>query len=205
MNSARNDDWAVGSPAGEGELASWRVQRVLNRGGWANGDVVLCARDGEQAVLKTYARRPGWIRLTLGRWLIARERRAYERLDGLPGVAGLLDGGDHEALLVQSVAGDPISFRINADNIARVYARLRRCVQAMHDRGVFHLDLRNRGNVLVDEYDRPTVVDFASAARLNPDGVVGKLIGAALRAWDFRGLRKWASLDAAQEKPADWP
>jgi RIO-like serine/threonine protein kinase len=58
----------------------------------------------------------------------------------------------------------------------------------MHERGVVHLDLRQRKNILVDG-DRPWVIDFANALR---GRLASKLAGV-----DESALLKW--------KQRNWP
>jgi RIO-like serine/threonine protein kinase len=93
---------------------------------------------------------------------------------------------------------------ITEKNVATIHQRLRALVDQMHARGVYHLDLRNRGNVLVDDSGRPTLLDFASSVMVRPDGVVEKLLRPLLSWWDRRGVTKWSTADAAQVKPDDW-
>jgi RIO-like serine/threonine protein kinase len=50
------------------------------------------------------------------------------------------------------------------------FDRLAATVAEMHRRGVVHLDLRQRRNVLVDEGGVPRVIDFSSALVLRPGG-----------------------------------
>ncbi len=194
----------AGDAAGAGALSSLKIVRVLNRGGWANGDVFLCEGPDGRCVVKSYHDRALWLRATLGRWLIRRERAALARLHDLAGIAVLRNLATDDALAVDAVDGDPISFRITEKNVKTIHGRLRTLVEEMHSRGVYHLDLRNRGNVLVDPADNPTVLDFASSVLVRPDGFLARLFRPALAWWDHRGVEKWSTADAAQTKPDDW-
>ena len=64
---------------------------------------------------------------------------------------------------------------------------LRQSVAAMHARGVVHLDLRHRSNVLAGDDGHPVLLDFASALRLRPRGRLARWLAAL----DRRALRKW--------------
>ena len=44
----------------------------------------------------------------------------------------------------------------------------------MHRRGVAHLDLRHRSNVLVGENGDPILIDFGSAITFHPGGLLGR-------------------------------
>jgi hypothetical protein len=64
-------------------------------------------------------------------------------------------------------------------------------IDGMHARGVAHLDLRHRSNVLADAAGRPVLIDFGSAVCLRPGGLVARLL-LPLLAWiDRRALEKW--------------
>jgi len=167
------------------------TERLLHRGGWGNPDVVL-VRDGERSlVVKDYSPRPWWVRSTLGRWLIAREARAYARLAGAPGVPRLLGQLDGLALVIEYRPGERLSRELAARLPVGFMAELERRVAAMHDRGVVHLDLRHRGNVLAGEDGNPVLLDFASAIRLSPAHAPARWLLAALARIDRRALDKW--------------
>lgn len=133
----------------------------------ALGRVELVRRAGELAVL----RRAQGGKLPGSRWvarrLLARERRALTHLEGLTGVARVLDGGSarasHPACLLRSyVPGTPLCL---VDALPRdFFERLEDLVRALHERGVCHNDLHKEGNVLVGEDGYPALVDFQLAS-----------------------------------------
>ena len=110
------------------------------------------------------------------------------RLLHLPGVARLLDEGEHEGrpfLTTELIAGEPFPGRFGRESGAterpRAWREVRDTVVALleilarvHARGVVHRDLKP-DNVLVDEHGRPTVLDFglssgsAIGSGLDPD------------------------------------
>lgn len=167
------------------------TERILNRGRWGNPDVLLVRTEGGLVVVKDFAPRRVWIRYGLGRWLLGREARAYLRLEGLPGVPRLLGRIDPDALVLEYRPGVLLS-RSLAGKLPRPFlSELEAAVAAMHRRGVVHLDLRHRSNILAGEDGHPVVLDFASAILLDPASVLGR-IGLVLLAWiDLRALRKW--------------
>jgi serine/threonine protein kinase len=71
-------------------------------------------------------------------------------------------------------------------------AALDAAVREMHRRGVAHLDLRHRTNILMDEAGCPVLIDFASAVCFRPNGLGARWL-LPLFAWvDRRAVRKWA-------------
>lgn len=112
----------------------------------------------------------------LARLLLRRERRALERLRGLPGVPELppqaggcaclapwsreLERG--RALVRRFVPGQPLS---RAEALpADFFDELERLVRALHARGVCHNDLHKEQNILVGTDGWPHVIDFQLAS-----------------------------------------
>ncbi|WP_330239806.1 class III lanthionine synthetase LanKC [Streptomyces sp. NBC_00525] len=185
-------DW-VTPPAFLGELMAarsggaeefpYRVERALH---FSNAGGVYLARDtaGRQVILKEARPHAGLdgrgddavVRL-------ARERRALERLAGLPGVPELYEHRtvwEHHFLAVEHLPGDTLqtwlarnyplvragSTQEELDTYARRAAaladRVERIVRAVHGRGLVFGDL-HPANILVDEDDRVHLVDFELA------------------------------------------
>lgn len=129
----------------------------------ALGRVELVAHAGGVAVLRRAegGRLPG--SRFVARVLLARERRALGVLEGLAGVARLLDDArDRTRLLRSFVPGTPLCL---ATALPRDYfERLEDLVRSMHARGVCHNDLHKEANVLVGEDGFPALVDFQLAS-----------------------------------------
>jgi hypothetical protein len=63
----------------------------------------------------------------------------------------------------------------------------------MHRRGVVHLDLRHRSNVMVGEGGEPILIDFGSAFCCRPGGLAARLLLPLLARLDLLALAKWRS------------
>lgn len=161
--------------------------RTLSRGGWGNPDVLLVRHGDGLAVVKDFAPRPPWTRHTIGRLLIRREAAVYRALEGVPGVPRLLGRVDGLALALEYRPGEVLGRGLAGRLPAGFLDELRQSVAAMHARGVVHLDLRHRSNVLAGDDGHPVLLDFASALRLRPRGRLARWLGAL----DRRALRKW--------------
>ncbi|MEM7705710.1 MAG: lipopolysaccharide kinase InaA family protein [Pseudomonadota bacterium] len=174
-------------------------RKILNEGGWANGTVFLEDSPEGPVVVKSYARRIGLIRM-LGRYLLSRERRAYRRLEGITGVPELVPDPDPLRLSLRFIESERISNERLAVDGAVVIKHLRRVVADMHARGVYHLDLRNQGNVLVDAEGRCYLIDFASSLYLPPSSLRRLVLTPLARAFDRYGLGKWEARAGQQLK-----
>ncbi len=167
------------------------TRAVLNRGGWGNPDVLLVETATGPVVVKDFAPRRRWVRRLLAPRLLSREEAAYQRLDGVPAVPRLLGRLDDEALVIEYRPGVLLSRSLRGRLPAGFLGELSETIEEMHRRGVVHLDLRHRSNVLAAPDGRPVVLDFASALRFDIDTRLGRALVALLGAIDRRALEKW--------------
>ncbi len=171
-----------------------RVRSILHEGGPGNPDVLLV--DAERAgdppvVVKDYAPRSGFVRRLLAPALLRREARAYRRLEGIGAVPRLLGRVDDLALVFEYRPGQLLSRSLRGRLPEAFLPELEAAVQEMHRRGVVHLDLRHRSNILAGEDGHPVLIDFASALRFDASKPWGRAACAALAAVDRRALEKW--------------
>lgn len=164
---------------------------LLSRGGRGNPDVWRVDTGEGPVVVKDFAPRGRWIRRLIGPRLIDREERAYRRLAGLPAVPRLLGRVDRLALVLEYRPGVLLSRSLRGRLPATFLDELTSAVAAMHARGVVHLDLRHRSNVLAGDDGRPVLVDFASALRFDVGTRRGRAAVALLGVFDRRALAKW--------------
>lgn len=125
--------------------------------------------DGQTLALKTLP--PGSRLNALHRLTLQREYKAYQRLQDMPGFVrchGLLD---QSCLVLDWVNGQPIEvLDLPSDHPA--FASLLNSIEAMHQRGVAHCDLKRKSNILIGSDDQPVVLDlgacFLHKAGLHP-------------------------------------
>ncbi|HVP28417.1 MAG TPA: phosphotransferase [Myxococcota bacterium] len=154
--------------------------------------VVLLVRDGDrEIVVKDYAPRSFFVRELVGRLMIRREARAYRALAGHPSVPRFFGRIDAHALAVEYRPGRRMSRKLAGAVPRDFLERLAGAIADMHARGVAHLDLRHRTNVLVDEAGAPVLIDFASAVCFRPGGLGARLFLPLFAAVDRGALRKW--------------
>jgi predicted Ser/Thr protein kinase len=173
-----------------GELDSHTIS-VLNRGNSRNPDVLLVEVDGRQLVVKDFAPRGLWVRTTIGRWITAREVRALRVLDGLPAVPRFLGSIDALAFAVEYRPGQRVSRKLAGRVPPEFLERLETALHEMHRRGVAHLDLRHRSNVLVGEDGDPVLIDYGSALIFRPGGLLARWLLPLLVRLDLTALEKW--------------
>lgn len=163
---------------------------VLRRGRGRKSDLLRVGVGPDARVVKDFAGR-GPLARRLGAWLVGRELRAYHRLAGHPAVPRAVERIDAWAFSVEYRPGEVMGPRL-AERVPEAFvAELREAVREMHARGVVHLDLGHRSNVLAGEDGRPVLIDFASALCFRPGGLGERLV-LPLLAWvDRRAVDKW--------------
>ena len=164
---------------------------LLSRGGLRNPDVLLVEREGERLVVKDFAPRGPLVRAFLGPRIAAREARAYQVLEGHPAVPRFRGWIDSLAFAVEYRPGQRMSRRLAAALPAEFLARLEAALREMHARGVAHLDLRHRSNVLLAEDGSPVLLDFGSAVCFRPGSLGARALLPLLARIDLGALAKW--------------
>jgi len=164
---------------------------VLNRGNRRNPDVLLVESDGRRIVVKDFAPRAAWVRATLGRWLTAREAAAYRWVDGHPAVPRFAGFVDDLAFALEYRPGRRISRHLIDDAGPGFVHALADAVEELHARGLVHLDLGHRSNVLIDAEGAPVLIDFASALWFRPGSFGARWILPWLARFDRRAVAKF--------------
>jgi hypothetical protein len=180
-------------PAISREDLGGHTTAVLNRGNLRNPDVLLVEFGGRRFVVKDFSPRGFWVRATIGRWITAREIRALRALDGLSAVPRLLGSVDALAFAVEYRPGRRMSRKLAGEVPPEFLGRLETALREMHGRGVVHLDLRHRSNVMVDEGGAPILIDFGSALTFRPGGVLARWLLPLLGRIDLAAVEKWRS------------
>ena len=138
----------------------------------------ICKFNRESSVLLVPMR---W----LGRMLAARERWFMERLRGVEGVpAGLGPVRTAGRVMPNAVARTFVAgHALAADErvAAEFFPRLTAILAEVHGRGIAHVDLHKRENILVDEAGRPHLIDFQISWGL-PAGRLAAAVGRPLLA-----------------------
>lgn len=155
-------------------------REVFKHDSWAASG--LYASPTRQALCKFNRRQPvllipmGW----LGRLLAARERSFHDRLDGIAGIPPALGPVHAEgSVLSNAIARSYVAGHALAEgewvNDA-FFPRLRYLLAEVHRRGVAHVDLHKRENILVGEDGRPHLIDFQIAFALPRLPLLGPLL-----------------------------
>ena len=159
----------------------------IQRGVLGKPDVFLVRTGEGSAVVKDVGKKPFLFKWTVGLWLIDREWKIYSRLKGLPGIPQPLKRINRFSFSISFVPARPI--HRGALLPPSFFKNLEKILEGMHARGVVHLDLRHKGNILISETGTPFLVDFNSGIHIQKDWLRRALL--PLLQWiDYGGILK---------------
>ncbi len=163
----------------------------MSQGRLAKPDVLLISHAGRDVVVKDFAARSAWLRATLGRLFARREARAWAALSGHAAVPRYLGAIDALAFAVEYRPGRALTQRLAPFVSGAFVDQLDRAIAEMHARGVVHLDLRHRSNVLLGDDGSPVLIDFGSALVAPPGSRRARATRRLLGWIDRSALAKW--------------
>jgi hypothetical protein len=143
-------------------LSEDQLPRLIRQGAPYKPQVRLETIGGIRALVKDFSTCGRWFRWLIGRWLVGRECAALQAAEGVPGVPRLVARLSPYALAVEHV-GRSIAVMEPDELPPSLWSDLERLIDALHQRGIAHADLKTLENILVDEQGVVHVVDFNSA------------------------------------------
>jgi hypothetical protein len=133
----------------------------------SKADVSLFRLGGRKVAVKDYGARSFFVRNTVGRLMVRRECRAYERAGRAPGLAPFLGRLGPFALATAWIESVPLADLPGGTVPTDVFDRLDTVLAGLHERGIAVADLHHR-DVLVAPDGAVHVVDLAAAFVLGP-------------------------------------
>jgi len=166
------------------------VAEIYPSSSFGKPDLKLIQKDGDLAIVKDYQRTPFVFRSTIGAWLIGREYKFHRKLAGIKGVPRVHQKLDKYANVFEYIDARPIE-RSDHDILAdRFFEKLRMRIERIHTRGVVHLDLSHKGNILVSKGGEPVIIDFNSGFYVGNGYIGRKLLFPLLKRIDYYGILK---------------
>lgn len=160
----------------------------LVRGRFGKPDLSRVSFEGKVFMVKDVRRRNFFLRWSLGLWLIQKEWKIYERLRGLKGIPRPVERIDRFAFAMEYIPGKSI---LRGEPLPPAFfPDLEKVLREVHGRGVVHMDLRHKGNILVSEEGVPFLIDFNSSFSFTVGGWLHRLIFPLFRWVDYGGLLK---------------
>ena len=162
----------------------------IARPGEATRPAVRVVRvNGREFVIKDYAAGGNQFKRLMGRCLVAREKAAYKRLQGVTGIPEYYGTLGAYTLVLQRIAARPVT-EVSAEQLGGNFlATLADLVRELHSRGIAHGDLEKHTNILVDQEGQPVLIDFA-ASIVTGSNPLAVLLFPLLCESDWRGVYK---------------
>jgi RIO-like serine/threonine protein kinase len=173
-------------PMAKEEIKKKPVCLIKGRGGKPDLSRVEVA--GRSLMVKDARKKHFFLRWTLGLWLIHKEWKIYSRLKGIKGIPQPVERIDLFAFAMEFVPGKPIQRQEPLPPF--FFGELERVLRNVHERGVVHMDLRHKGNILVSEEGDPYLIDFNSSFAFKEKGFLRRYLFPLLRWIDYGGLLK---------------
>lgn len=170
--------------------------KVLRTPRMANA-LVSCVTDpqGRRWTVKDFKQCPWITRVFIAPILLNHELKILKLLVGLEGVAQASFKIDAYAIAVQYIEGSSFD-ECPKDQITVQYlTALDHLIENMHAKGIVHLDMRGRSNILIDSQGRPAIIDFQTALKTK---YLPKFLRVFLERLDLSGsTKKWLQCQPA--------
>jgi hypothetical protein len=151
-------------------------------------DLSRVEQGGRSLLVKDVGEKFFLFRWTLGLWLIQKEWKIYLRLAGIRGIPEPIERIDRYAFAVEWIEGRPIE---RGERLpASFFQDLERILSGLHSRGVVHLDIRHKGNILISERGEPYLIDFNSSFSFPEKGWLRRYFFPFLQCVDRGGFLK---------------
>ncbi|MBW1787150.1 MAG: hypothetical protein JRK53_11120 [Deltaproteobacteria bacterium] len=120
--------------------------------------------NGVRAVIKDFSCQRFFIRHTVGRFLVWRERKAYGKLKNVPGVPTLYRTIDGISVVIEMVPGRSLENLERGMTLPEAFFdALNKLLDRVHRRGVAHCDLKRAANVLLGDDGLPCLIDWGAS------------------------------------------
>ncbi len=136
---------------------------VLRRSSSTRPTVWRIEENEVRAIVKDFSSNRFFFRNTVGRFLVRREAKAYEKLVSLEGVPTLYRVIDGLALVIEEIPGIDLGTAKRGTRLPEnFFNALKNLVESYHERGLAHCDLKRAGNILLGHDGLPYIIDWAA-------------------------------------------
>ncbi|MGZ3591004.1 MAG: hypothetical protein ACXU99_10155, partial [Thermodesulfobacteriota bacterium] len=155
----------------------------LTKGHFGKPDLNQVEVGGFSYMVKDAREEKFFLRWTLGLWLIHKEWKIYSRLVGIKGIPRPIERIDRFAFAIEFIPGRPI---LRGEPLpSSFFTNLESVLGQVHARGVVHMDLRHKGNILISEKGEPFLIDFNSSFAFKEKGILRRYLFPLLRWVDY--------------------
>jgi hypothetical protein len=128
--------------------------------------------NGMKAVVKDFSLNGFLFRSIAGKFLVWREKKAYQKLQGIRGIPVFYGAVKGPALLIEEIPGRKLNAVHQTMGIPRqFYSDLRLLLEAVHNAGLAHCDLKREPNIIVGDDGMPYIVDWSASISKSEFGI----------------------------------
>lgn len=138
---------------------------TLREGSNTRPVIWIVEESGVRAIVKDFSRNKAFFKQVIGRFLVWREKRAYQRLRGIKGIPVLYRVIDGLALVLEEIPGESLENLEKRRRLPESFFRdLEALVDRFHQKGLAHCDLKRAPNTLCGYEDaHPYIVDWGAS------------------------------------------
>ena len=143
----------------------WNIKRVIAAKKSMKPDVFIAENNGEFIVAKDFRNKKWIARCLWGPLNIMYEKFIMQKLVGVNGIPAYIGLEDYNCLLISHIDGDEIkksSQRLAPDYFDELF----KIADNIHKKGILHLDLGHKSNVMVELNGNPAIIDFNTSIYL---------------------------------------
>ena len=160
----------------------------------AKAELKVIELSGKRFVVKDFSGKGILSRSGIAKLLIKREYKIYSLLKGIKGIPEVYHKIDDEAFIMEYIDAKPLK-DFYRDLVPPIFVtRLEKLVKDMHQRGVIHLDLHQRRNILVTADWKPYLLDFATSIYFGTSAFAQEVLVPIFSIFDSGGIfkiKKW--------------
>ncbi|MBN2809120.1 MAG: hypothetical protein JXR80_06470 [Deltaproteobacteria bacterium] len=180
----------------------WDVVRKIKAAKALKPDILILSRKEQDLVAKDF-RDKGWAaRYLWGPLNLMYEKFLLNRLTGVTNIPQVIGLEDYNCLLISRIDGEEIK-KHSAPISADYFDKLLQIADKLHARGVLHLDLGHKSNIMVDKNGAPAIIDFNSSLYLPPNAFFRPLIRLLAKVDKYAILRLKIRFRPQDSNPAE--
>jgi len=153
----------------------WNIVKKITSKKAMKPDIFIVEREQHYLVAKDF-RNKGWIaRCLWGPLNLGYEKFLLNKLKGITHIPQVIGLEDYNCMLISHIDGDEIKKRSHLIS-DKYFDKLLQIAVNLHSRGVLHLDLGHKSNIMVDQNGNPAIIDFNCSLYLSPNSFFRPLI-----------------------------
>lgn len=125
-------------------------------------DIWLAGVNNQLVAVKDYHQKGFLVKFLFGRWLIEREFKVYQKLQGIKGIPKVYKLLDKDAFILEYIEGKDCSHFNKGSLSEEFFIKLKDLIDEIHRHGVVHCDLKKRTNIIITPAGQPFLIDFAA-------------------------------------------